>query len=98
MQLTKKSAAVRVNPINRNAVVNAGNTKLRDTPFYHLLLLLAEGCDSNARDVNFYATLGATKKGDSLTLSINLDGDRQTLYAVSLAEVATACGELHDAA
>lgn len=97
MQLTEKSKATRVNPVNRSAVVNAANKKLVDTPYYHLLLLIAEGCDSNARDVNFYCTFGATKKGDALTLSINLDGDRQTVYADSLGSLASETASIHDA-
>jgi len=96
MQIVKKQEAIRVLPTNRQAVVNAANKSLKDTPYYHLLLLLAEGCDANGKGINFYATFGATKKGDALSLSINLDSDRQVEYAGSLADLASATASLHD--
>lgn len=96
MKLTEKTSAVRILPVNRTAVKQASDRKLKDTPYYHLLLLLAEGCDQIALDTNFFCTLGSTKKGDSLTLSVNLDGERQTLYDTSLVELAVQAADLHD--
>lgn len=98
MQLTKKAESNRVLPTNRTAVVNAAGKKLADTPYYHLLLLLAEGCDANGKGVNFYLTIGATKKQDALSCSVNLDGERQVEYAGSLADLAAQLASLHDAA
>lgn len=97
MQLTAKKKANTVHPTNVSALKNAAAKKLVDTPYYKLLMLLAEGCDANAGGINFYATLGATKSADALTLSVNLDGDRQTLYDISLADLAVQAGDLTDA-
>lgn len=97
MQITAKKKANTVAPINRASVKNAGDKKLRDTPYYHLLLLFAEGCDENANGGNFYVTLGATKAADALSLSVNLNGDRQTLYDSSLHDLAVQAADLHDA-
>lgn len=97
MQLTAKKAANKIHPTNVGSLKNASKTPLEKTPYYKLLMLLCEGCDANAGGVNFYCTLGATKNADALTLSINLDGDRQTLYDVSLADLAIQAADLVDA-
>jgi len=98
MQLTEKKAATRVKPVNRAAVVNSASAKLKDTPYYHLLLFLAEGCDANAGERNFYCTFGSIKDGSSLQLSIKLDGDGQTVYGGTLQDLASSCAAIHDAA
>ena len=94
MQLTKKERANHVTPSNLPALKAASGRKLSDTSYYQLLMLIAEGCDLNGGDHNFYCTFGTTKKQDALTLSINLDGDRQTLYAASLEELALQAAEI----
>ena len=96
MQITAKKKANTVAPINRTAVKNAANKPLKDTTYYHLLLLLAEGCDVNAEGGNFYATPGATKGVDALSLSVNLNGERKTLYDTSLHDLAVQAADLND--
>lgn len=85
MNIKKKRLTITLTPINVAQLKTAATHKLVDTPYYHLLHLLAECCDDNARGSNSYIVLGATKKADSLTLSITEGEDRDTLYDTSLA-------------
>lgn len=84
MNIKAKRKAITLTPISLAQLKNAEGKKLVDTPYYHLLKLLAEACDMNAGQHNVYIVLGATKKQDSLTLSITADDDRDTLYDTSL--------------
>jgi len=97
MQLTAKKKANTISPVNVASLKNAAKTPLEKTVYYTLLKLLAEGCDSNANGINFYCTLGCTKDGTSLSLSVNLDGERQTVYAINLLDLSVAVSDMLDA-
>jgi len=97
MQLTEKAQSSKINASNKASLKNATTSPVGKTGFLPLLRLLAEGCDLNASGHNFYCTLGATKKGDALTLSVNLDGDRQTFYGADLLDLAMQVAAVTDA-
>jgi len=96
MKITQKVSATKVHPVNRAAVKNASDKKLKDTPYFHLLLVIAEGLDEIANDTNFYCTFGSIKDSSSYTFSVTLDKARQTLYADDLSGLAVQAAELHD--
>ena len=97
MKLARQKKEIQLPPTNRAAVKSASSKKLADTPYYHLLLLLAEVCDENCQESNAYTTLGSTKKNDALTLSVTSGDDRQTLYDTSLLGLSEQAADLHDA-
>jgi hypothetical protein len=97
MQLRAKKAANQIAAVNLSALKNAENKPLKSTPYYALLRLLAEGCDSNAKGVNFYSTLGSTKSLEAISLTVNLDGDKDAVYAPTLIDLCVEVAGLLDA-
>ena len=97
MKLARQKKEISLPPTNRAAVKASAGKKVSETPYYHLLLLLAEVCDENAQENNAYCTLGSTKKNDALTFSVTSGDDRQTLYDVSLLGLSEQAADLHDA-
>ena len=97
MQLKAKKVVAQIQPVNVSALRNAENTPLKKTPYYTLLRLLAEGCDSNAKGVNFYSTLGSTKSLEAISITVNLDGDKDAAYATTLIDLCVELARMLDA-
>jgi len=88
MKLAKQKKEAQIPPTNLSSVKAAAGKKLADTPYYSLLQVLAAVCDSIAHENNAYSTVGGTKKGDALTLSVTENDDRNTFYGTSLVDLA----------
>jgi len=97
MQLKSKKVTNQIAAVNLSALKNAENKPLKGTPYYTLLRLLAEGCDNNANGVNFYSTLGCTKSLEAISMTVNLDGDKDAAYAPTLTDLCIELARMLDA-
>jgi len=97
MQLKAKKVTNQIAAVNLSALKNAENKPLKSTPYYTLLRLLAEGCDNNAKGVNFYSTLGCTKSLEAISMTVNLDGDKDAAYAPTLVDLCVELARMLDA-
>jgi len=81
-------------PNNRLALETAIEVTDGDLPYADLLRVLADVQDMAAQGRDAWVTFGSTKDKSSLTMTVVLDGSRQTLYQVSLSDLAEASGTL----
>lgn len=61
----------------------------KDNDYVHLLRVIADVLDINAGGGDAYLIIGGTRDHSSLTLAVVVDGERATLYNVSLIGLAT---------
>jgi len=62
---------------------------LQDTPYYGLLLVLADMFDMIGRGSTCYTVLGSTSSKTAFSITMNADGGKDARYAPDLATLAT---------
>lgn len=85
-----KAQAAQINPESSSELEGWAKTKLMETPYYHLLRVMAEMLDSAAKGQNIYLILGTTKDKSAISCTIKQDGGGDARYGDTLAGVGVA--------
>jgi len=78
---------------NMKSIDAWGKTELKATPYYALLLLLADMFDTIAKGDNCYAVIGATSNRTAYSLTVNISHDKASIYAASFDEIAAGAAD-----
>lgn len=96
MKITPKKSSALVAQ-NITEVQAWAETSLRDTPYFPLVLLIADMFDAIAKDEQAYMVIGATSNRTSYSVTLNVNGGKDSRYAEGLAGLATGAADWLDA-
>jgi len=65
-----------------------------NTPYKSLLCVIADIADSAASGSDSFLSIGTTRDGSAITLMVQVDGQRQSLYAADLRQLDEFCESL----
>lgn len=88
MPLKKATAGKTLKAGNEEELVTWGSTLLAESPYWPLLQALASANDEALRGANVYVTLGTTKAGDALILTLHEGTAKTSVFGDSLAGLA----------
>lgn len=88
MKVTKRAVAKLANN-NLAEVKQWAKTPLADTPYFALVALLADMCDTIAKGTSAYVVIGATSSNSAFSITLNAAGDKDSRYGPSFADTAT---------
>lgn len=66
----------------------------KDTPYRNLLCIIADVLDSACSGGDSFMSIGTTRDRTSVTIMVQVDGQRQSLYDLSLRGLDEACESL----
>jgi len=92
---------VKLNP-RKEALVADNRTDLemdlewanKDTPYRNLLSVISDVIDSACAGHDSFVSIGTTRDKSSVTIMVQVEGQRQSLYGLSLREIDEACESL----
>lgn len=67
-----------------------------DTPYWNLLVMLADMADSIARGEDWYCIIGSTKNRDAFSLTVVGGLNRDTVYATNFRDLADKANTFSD--
>jgi len=88
-QLNK--ARTRIETNNAAEVATWVGVNLGKTPYYSLVLALAEAIDLSASGTNCYLVVGTTSDKSAVSITLNQGGSKDAIYERSLTDAATEC-------
>lgn len=89
----KSNAPVKLKSDNVKAVKAWAQTPLHETPYYALLVMLADMCDTITKGENCYAIVGSTSNKTAFSLTVNISQDKDSKYGAGFEEIAAGAAD-----
>ena len=89
----KDQPSTRLMNSNKATVAEYQNKKLQDTPYYDLIVLLADMLDTIAGGDNCYCVIGSTSSKTAFSIALTASGGKDARYGPDLIALATGAAD-----